>query len=113
MPQLLLHNARVILESGVERGGLFIRDGRIAHVFDYENRPTGMSANEMIDARGAYLAPGMIDIHIHGSAGVDVQDADARQLAKLSEFLLAAGVTGYFATFVPTDERGYRAADAE
>ena len=113
MSQLLLHNAKIVLESGIERGGVLILDGRIAHIFNYNNRPTGMSANEMIDVRGAYLAPGMIDIHIHGSAGVDVQDADARQIAKLSEFLLAAGVTGYFATFVPTDERGYTSAAAE
>jgi N-acetylglucosamine-6-phosphate deacetylase len=72
-----------------------------------------MSVNETVDVRGAYLAPGMIDIHIHGSAGVDVQDAGYRQLTKLSEFLLGQGVTGYFATFVPTDERRYEAACAE
>jgi N-acetylglucosamine-6-phosphate deacetylase len=113
MDQLLLHNARVVFESGIERGGVLIRDGRIAHIFADENTPTGMSANESLDVRGAYLAPGMIDIHIHGSAGVDVQGADSRQLARLSEFLLREGVTGYFATFVPTDERGYEAAIAE
>jgi N-acetylglucosamine-6-phosphate deacetylase len=113
MDRLLLHNARVVLEGGIKRGGVFIRDGRIAQVFDEEGTPTGMSANETVDVRGAYLAPGMIDIHIHGSAGVDVQDAEARQLAKLSEFLLREGVTGYFATLVPTDERGYAQAISE
>ena len=113
MDQLLLHNARVVLETGIERGGVLVRDGRIAHVFADADTPSGMSANESLDVRGAYLAPGMIDIHIHGSAGVDVQDADSRQLATLSEFLLREGVTGYFATFVPTDECGYEAAIAE
>jgi N-acetylglucosamine-6-phosphate deacetylase len=113
MDQLLLHNARVVLESGIERGGVLVRDGRIAHVFADEDTPSGLSANESLDVRGAYLAPGMIDIHIHGSAGIDVQNADSRQLARLSEFLLREGVTGYFATFVPTDERGYEAAIAE
>jgi N-acetylglucosamine-6-phosphate deacetylase len=62
---------------------------------------------------GGYLAPGMIDIHIHGSAGVDVLDADRDALTKLSEFLLAEGVTGYFATLVPADERRYHAAIRE
>jgi N-acetylglucosamine-6-phosphate deacetylase len=56
------------------------------------------------------LAPGLIDVHIHGSAGIDVQDTDANGLLKLSEFLLNEGVTGYFATFVPTDEQSYRRA---
>jgi N-acetylglucosamine-6-phosphate deacetylase len=108
MAQLLLHNARVILESGVQHGGVFVRDGRIALVFAHEQTPAGLSASETIDLGGAYLAPGMIDIHLHGSAGVDVQSTDAGGLAKLSEFLLAEGVTGYFATFVPSDEQGYR-----
>jgi N-acetylglucosamine-6-phosphate deacetylase len=108
MAQLLLHNARVILESCVHHGGVLVRDGRIALVFAREQTPAGMSASETIDLGGAYLAPGMVDIHIHGSAGVDVQSTDVGGLEKLSEFLLAEGVIGYFATFVPSDERGYR-----
>ncbi|MEN3335394.1 MAG: N-acetylglucosamine-6-phosphate deacetylase [Blastocatellia bacterium] len=112
MSQLLLHNARLILDDGIQRGGVLIRDGRIAQVFSGEQRPAGLSAKEAIDLNGAYLAPGMIDIHIHGSAGVDVQNASHEQLQRLSEFLLAEGVTGYFATFVPTDERRYHEAIA-
>jgi N-acetylglucosamine-6-phosphate deacetylase len=87
-----------------------IRDGRIAQVFAHDQTLTGISSRESIDLQEAYLAPGLIDIHIHGSAGVDVQDTDSAGLLKLSEFLLSEGVTGYFATFVPTDEPGYRAA---
>jgi N-acetylglucosamine-6-phosphate deacetylase len=112
MTQLLLHNARLILNDGIRRGGLVIRDGRIAQVFAGEQTPAGFSGGEAIDLNGAHLAPGMIDIHIHGSAGVDVQNADHEQLQSLSEFLLGEGVTGYFATFVPTDQRGYQEAIA-
>lgn len=110
MAQLLLHNARVVLERGVQRGAVVVRDGRIADVLPNEQKPAGLGSSESIDLGGAYLAPGMIDIHIHGSAGVDVQATDWAGLTKLSEFLLAEGVTGYFATFVPTDERSYSAA---
>ena len=108
MAQLLLHNARVILQGGIQRGGVLIRDRRIALVFALEQTPAGLSASETIDLFGAYLAPGLIDIHVHGSAGVDVQSTDSAGLTKLSAFLLAEGVTGYFATFVPSDEKGYR-----
>jgi N-acetylglucosamine-6-phosphate deacetylase len=52
----------------------------------------------------------MIDIHIHGSAGVDVMCADGEGLSKLSDFLLQQGVTGYFPTLVPTDTEGYLSA---
>jgi N-acetylglucosamine-6-phosphate deacetylase len=112
MQQVLLFNARVIREARVEHGGVLVRDGRIAQIFGSAQKPAGLSANEMMDLDGAYLAPGLIDVHIHGSAGVDVQAADESDLAKLSEFLFSEGVTGYFPTLVPTDERGYRAAIA-
>jgi N-acetylglucosamine-6-phosphate deacetylase len=110
MTDLLLHNARLILPDRVHRGGVLIRERLITNVFSREQPPTGISSRESIDLQEAYLAPGLIDIHIHGSAGVDVQDTDSAGLSKLSEFLLSEGVTGYFATFVPTGEPGYRAA---
>jgi len=112
MNQFLFHNARVVLAGNIQPGGLLVRDGHIAQIFADNEKPAGLSANESKDLGGAYLAPGLIDIHIHGSAGVDVQDTDESGLAKLSEFLLSEGVTGYFATFVPTGERGYKEAIA-
>src|SRR4030095_4200020 len=110
MVQLLLHNARVVLEGGVQPGGILVRDGCIAQVFTDQQKPAGFGESESINLENAYLAPGLIDIHIHGSVGVDVQATDGEGLSKLSTFLLGEGVTGYFATFVPTDERGYREA---
>jgi len=112
MASLLLHNARVVLESGIQRGGALVVDGKISEVFADDQVPTGFGAGESIDLGGAYLAPGMIDIHIHGSTGVDVQATDTAGLTKLSKFLLAEGVTGYFATFVPMDRRSYSEAVA-
>ncbi|HLG13323.1 MAG TPA: N-acetylglucosamine-6-phosphate deacetylase [Blastocatellia bacterium] len=109
MNQLLLHNARVALPAGVRQGGVLIREGRIAEIFAAGSTPTGFAA-ESIDLLGAYLAPGLIDIHIHGSAGVDVMEAGQDELAKLCEFLLSEGVTGFFPTLVPADGPAYEAA---
>ena len=113
MSQLLLHNTQVVLKDRVQLGSVLARDGRIAEVFAGNDAPVGLSADEKIDLRGNYLAPGLIDVHIHGSAGVDVQNADQSELAKLNQFLLSEGVTGYLATFVPTDDAGYRRAITE
>jgi N-acetylglucosamine-6-phosphate deacetylase len=52
----------------------------------------------------------LIDIHIHGSGGIDVQNTDTDGLSHLSDFLLNEGVTGYFATFVPSEEQNYLSA---
>lgn len=113
MTQLYLHNARVVLKDKAQPGGVLLREGRIAGVFAGDDAPTGLAAGEKLDAGGAYVAPGMIDIHIHGSAGVDVQNAGQEEFARLAEFLLSEGVTGYLATFVPTDEQNYQRAIAE
>jgi N-acetylglucosamine-6-phosphate deacetylase len=110
MKQLLIHNAKVILKNEVRRGGLLVQEGRIAQVFAKQDKPAGVAANDTLDLREGYLAPGMIDIHIHGSAGVDVQNATQEELGKLAEFLLSEGVTGFLATFVPTDEVRYQRA---
>jgi N-acetylglucosamine-6-phosphate deacetylase len=107
MAQLLLHNARLILGHGIQPGGILIRDGLIAQVLSFDQIPSGLSATESIDLAGNYLAPGLIDIHIHGSAGVDVQATDEAGLGKLSESLLREGVTSYFPTFVPASDREY------
>ncbi len=108
MKELLLDNARVFLPDGILRGGLLIRDGRIAQVFSANEKPAGISGS--IDLAGDYLASGLIDIHFHGSVGIDVQSADEAELRRLSEFLLTEGVTRYFATFVPADAQEYREA---
>jgi N-acetylglucosamine-6-phosphate deacetylase len=110
MDQLLLHNARVVQEDGIQHGGVLVRDGKVAAVFEHGQTPSGLSSRESIDLREKYLTPGLIDLHIHGSAGIDVQNTDADGLANLSEFLLNEGVTGYFATFVPADEQNYLSA---
>jgi N-acetylglucosamine-6-phosphate deacetylase len=107
MTLLFLRNSRLMLGHAIQPGGVVIRDGLICHVFSRDETPTGVTAAESIDLAGNYLAPGLIDIHIHGSAGVDVQATDEAGLAKLSEFLLREGVTGYFPTFVPASDREY------
>lgn len=109
MNQLLLHNARVALPTGTAEGGVFVRDGRIAQVLTSDRLPTGLAADS-IDLGGAQLAPGMIDIHLHGSAGVDVMDADEEGFTSLAQFLLSEGVTGFFPTLVPADDLACKTA---
>jgi len=46
------------------------------------------------------IAPGYIDLHIHGSAGFDVMDDSATALSSIEQWLARHGVTGYFPTTV-------------
>ena len=60
----------------------------------------------MVDFGDAVLAPGFVDIHIHGAAGQDVMVADASELAAVEQLLSHHGVTSYFPTTVtaPLDQ---------
>jgi len=54
----------------------------------------------LVDFGEAVLAPGFVDIHIHGGAGHDVMAADPDALSPVEQLLFRHGVTSYFPTTV-------------
>src|SRR5271170_3529530 len=89
---------------------LFIEDGLISAVSSRAEREIPKHAT-VIDLPNdglaeAILAPGFVDIHMHGGAGVDVMRAAPAELPRLNKFLTTHGVTGYFQTTVaaPLDQ---------
>ena len=64
-----IHNAKVVLETGILWDGVILLDGdRIVAAGD--RREVEIPAeSEMIDAEGAYVGPGFVDIHVHGGNG--------------------------------------------
>lgn len=88
---------------------LFIEEGRISAVSSRTEReiPTQATVLDFTrDFPDAILAPGFVDIHMHGGAGVDVMRASLADLQRLNKFLTTHGVTGYFPTTVaaPLDQ---------
>lgn len=57
---MVLKNAKMILEDGIQEGSLFVENGKIAWI-------SGAPQQEGIDLGGMYLAPGFVDNHCHGS----------------------------------------------
>ena len=57
----------------------------------------------LIDAGGAYVSPGFINLHIHGCAGADTMDAEEDTLAAMSGFLASTGVTAFLPTTMTYD----------
>jgi N-acetylglucosamine-6-phosphate deacetylase len=78
---------------------LVVEDGRIAEVASRSAKEVSGNA-ALVDFGDAVLAPGFLDIHLHGGAGVDVMWAAQQDLQRLGQFLTSHGVTGYFPTTV-------------
>jgi N-acetylglucosamine-6-phosphate deacetylase len=88
---------------------VFIEDDVISDISSEAQRDVPPNATEIDLAKqfpGGILAPGFVDIHMHGGAGLDVMRASAADLPQLNKFLTKHGVTGYFPTTVaaPLDE---------
>ncbi len=97
MSRMIIHNARLVMGGCIERGGLVVGDGRVSALLPPGATP---AADEVIDAGGALLAPGFIDLHIHGS-GPHLVDHGPAALAELSRLLSQYGVTGFLPTVCP------------
>ena len=59
---LVVRGGTVVTPAGCNLADVYIRDGQIAAVLD-SNSPE--SADEVLDADGRYVLPGMVDTHIH------------------------------------------------
>ncbi|HDR7896857.1 N-acetylglucosamine-6-phosphate deacetylase [Bacillus pacificus] len=75
-------------------GFLEIKDGKFG-IF-LENRPE--EAEEIIDYAGYWIAPGLVDTHIHGFRNHDVMDNNFEGLNQISVGLLSCGVTSFLPT---------------
>jgi len=78
---------------------VLVEQGRILEISARSSRqvPAGVSVSDFGDG---VMAPGYIDLHIHGSAGYDVMDDTAEALPAIERLLARHGVTGYFPTTV-------------
>lgn len=85
----------------IEEGFLIIKMGRIAQVGIGQPRQMTQAAEE-IDARGLYVLPGFIDLHIHGGGGHDVMGKCFGALNEISKTLAKEGVTSFLPTTMTT-----------
>jgi N-acetylglucosamine-6-phosphate deacetylase len=94
---LLITNARLLTEHRViDRGWLYVA-GHHIRAFAAGDAPS-YDVKRIIDAEGATLAPGFIDVHVHGALGTEAILGDPDGLHRMSEFYARHGVTAYLPT---------------
>ncbi len=92
-------NCRIVLKDRViDNGTLEYEEGVI----------TGISENSVkdgdIDGRGLTLAPGVVDLHTHGSGGFDFMDGDEEAIHGAARGLAAFGTTTALATTLTSSD---------
>src|SRR5258706_14887509 len=78
---------------------LLVTEGKIVDIARHAERtvPAGVRTLDFADG---LIAPGYIDLHIHGSAGFDVMDANSEALSAIEHLLARHGITAYYPTTV-------------
>lgn len=92
--------ARIFSPDGVtERPIMLVEEGRVIEVASQNGRslPHGIVPDDFGDG---IIAPGYLDVHIHGGSGYDVMAENAEALPTIERLLARHGVTSYFPTTV-------------
>ncbi len=91
-----IRNGKIILPDAIAEGKVLVFDSQIKGVFSEEEAAS--LCDEIIDAQGAYISPGFVDVHIHAYMGADVSNGSSEQVRSISENILKNGVTAYCPT---------------
>ncbi|CAL1517696.1 N-acetylglucosamine-6-phosphate deacetylase [Chitinophaga sp. MM2321] len=97
-----IFNGNIVTPYRIIRGGTLLTEGsRILAVSDRDiPAPDAIE----IDAGGQYIAPGFIDLHIHGGGGHDFMDGDVNAFLKVAEKHLQYGTTSMVPTTLSSDK---------
>ncbi|WP_025765288.1 N-acetylglucosamine-6-phosphate deacetylase [Dyadobacter tibetensis] len=85
----------------IRNGTIVLNEGTIEQVSAHDLSVPGA---EVIDAGGHYVAPGFIDIHIHGGGGYDFMDGTLEAFLKIAEKHAAYGTTAMVPTTLTSEK---------
>lgn len=95
---LLLKNC--LLYNSIDKTNLtdiLVEDSKISLV---GKLPAGKQTDNVIDAKGKIVSPGLIDVHIQGAGGSDILDGTEEAVKAISKTLARLGTTSYLGTTV-------------
>jgi N-acetylglucosamine-6-phosphate deacetylase len=92
-------NGKIVLENQILQNKVLVFDNKIV---DIANEIPNEC--EIIDAKGKFVTPGLIDIHIHGNMGKDTMEGSEEALSIIANSIARHGVTSFLPTTMTMDE---------
>lgn len=93
----ILKGGKIITpDTTLENKSLIIKERKIMGIQSSNINPS--PGDRVIDARGYWISPGLIDVHVHGAMGFDTMDATPEALHSMGSFFAIHGVTSYLPT---------------
>lgn len=92
---MIFKNGRLIFPNGVREGLDLVVESGIITAIRLESPGMG---EEIVDLEGNFLAPGFIDLHVHGGNGHDTMEASAKAFRAICEYHATGGTTSLLLT---------------
>ena len=81
-------NANIFTEQfHFVNGGFSVENGKFCDVL--------LEKDDAIDLNGAYVIPGLIDVHNHGNSNADFSDGSYAGDVRMARYLASVGVTSF------------------
>ncbi len=101
-------NGKIVLKDQVLSDKAIVFSDRIEKIVSESEINT--KDYEIIDAEGRLVAPGLIDMHIHGYLGADASDGDADGIRRMAKGIIENGVTAWCPTTMTVSKAEIEAA---
>ncbi len=95
VPLMTFKNGRLIFPNGVRDGLELIAENGMITAIHAHAAATGET---IVDLEGNYLAPGFIDLHVHGAMGRDTMQASTKAFRTICDYHASGGTTSLLLT---------------
>ena len=113
MKHLIITNGTIVTDNLIHKGTVVTIGDRIMFVGGEEEGERILAAAsphvfQVIDAQGGLIAPGLIDVHMHGADGAELMDGTREAVETMARFVAKNGTVAFLPSTVTALEEKTR-----